>query len=268
MDYRARFYSQSLGRFIQPDTIIPNPSSPQAWNRYSYVMNSPINLNDPSGHGPACAGLTGYRCKIRLGKLAASSSPHPDSLCERGYEEYCDAETLETYAVAGVKTVSPFGIGRPRMVVWFGEIFKDGVSMGRAKLFPEEVEAFGIDDPYSDQGAHDGMKERIRIRLEACTGCSDTDLFIVAALGSDYNFDVENHVNQATKKIYAAGPGEPTTINWEYYLREESGNLREKFGDLLSLFTANVLELKSQGYYVPGEVDFYYIQNILLPTIP
>ncbi len=50
MDYRARFYSQSLGRFIQPDTIIPNPSSPQSWNRYSYVGNNPIMYSDPTGH--------------------------------------------------------------------------------------------------------------------------------------------------------------------------------------------------------------------------
>ncbi len=50
MDYRARFYSQSLGRFLQPDTIIPNLSSPQSWNRFSYVNNSPVNYNDPTGH--------------------------------------------------------------------------------------------------------------------------------------------------------------------------------------------------------------------------
>lgn len=50
MDYKARFYSPSLGRFIQPDTIIPGVADPQSWNRYSYVQNRPINLNDPSGH--------------------------------------------------------------------------------------------------------------------------------------------------------------------------------------------------------------------------
>lgn len=29
---------------------MPNPSNPQAWNRFSYVHNRPVNLNDPSGH--------------------------------------------------------------------------------------------------------------------------------------------------------------------------------------------------------------------------
>ena len=50
MDYRARFYSSYIGRFIQPDSIIPNPGNPQAFNRYSYVDNDPINFSDPTGH--------------------------------------------------------------------------------------------------------------------------------------------------------------------------------------------------------------------------
>jgi hypothetical protein len=42
--------SPYINRFIQPDTLIPNPANPQAFNRYSYVMNSPVNFNDPTGH--------------------------------------------------------------------------------------------------------------------------------------------------------------------------------------------------------------------------
>lgn len=54
MDYKARFYSPYINRFLQPDTIIPDLSNPQSWNRYSYVTNRPINVNDPSGHWPNC----------------------------------------------------------------------------------------------------------------------------------------------------------------------------------------------------------------------
>jgi hypothetical protein len=39
-----------LGRFIQPDALIPDATNPQNWNRYSYVNNRPVNFNDPSGH--------------------------------------------------------------------------------------------------------------------------------------------------------------------------------------------------------------------------
>jgi RHS repeat-associated protein len=52
MDYKARFYSPYLNRFIQPDSIIPDQTNPQSWNRFSYVQNNPIRFNDPSGHCP------------------------------------------------------------------------------------------------------------------------------------------------------------------------------------------------------------------------
>jgi len=32
---------------------VPNPANPQAWNRFSYVLNNPIIFSDPSGHDPA-----------------------------------------------------------------------------------------------------------------------------------------------------------------------------------------------------------------------
>ena len=54
MDYKARFYSPALGRFQQPDTIIPNAANPQSWNRFSYVRNNPILFNDPTGHMESC----------------------------------------------------------------------------------------------------------------------------------------------------------------------------------------------------------------------
>lgn len=49
----ARMYDPELGRFISPDSIIPNPANPQSLNRYSYVYNSPLKFHDPSGHTPA-----------------------------------------------------------------------------------------------------------------------------------------------------------------------------------------------------------------------
>ena len=41
MDYQARYYSPSLGRFISPDTIVPEPGSSGGFNRYRYVRNNP-----------------------------------------------------------------------------------------------------------------------------------------------------------------------------------------------------------------------------------
>ena len=48
--YVARFYDPQLGRFTQADTMIPEPGSPLAWDRYLYTRDNPIKYNDPSGH--------------------------------------------------------------------------------------------------------------------------------------------------------------------------------------------------------------------------
>jgi len=46
----ARYYVPNTNRFLTPDTIVPDPTNPQQYNRYSYTLNNPINLTDPSGH--------------------------------------------------------------------------------------------------------------------------------------------------------------------------------------------------------------------------
>lgn len=48
--YNARYYDSYLNRFIQADTIVPDPGNPQDLNRFSYVRNNPVRYTDPTGH--------------------------------------------------------------------------------------------------------------------------------------------------------------------------------------------------------------------------
>ena len=48
--YGARWYDSALGRFIQADTLIPDPGSSAAYDRYAYVNNNPLKYTDPTGH--------------------------------------------------------------------------------------------------------------------------------------------------------------------------------------------------------------------------
>jgi hypothetical protein len=41
-----------LGRFLQPDPIVPEPGNPQALHRYAYVYNNPLRYVDGGGHLP------------------------------------------------------------------------------------------------------------------------------------------------------------------------------------------------------------------------
>ncbi len=53
-DYKFRWYSDQLGRFVSPDDILPDLNNPQSLNRYSYVNNDPVNATDPTGHRIVC----------------------------------------------------------------------------------------------------------------------------------------------------------------------------------------------------------------------
>src|SRR5262249_41565783 len=45
----ARYYSSRLGRFVSPDPLAGSILDPQSLNRYTYVLDDPIHLTDPTG---------------------------------------------------------------------------------------------------------------------------------------------------------------------------------------------------------------------------
>ncbi|NQD35651.1 hypothetical protein HPT27_01365 [Permianibacter sp. IMCC34836] len=45
----GRMYDPKLGRFLQADPYIQAPKSSQSLNRYSYLLNNPLNGTDPTG---------------------------------------------------------------------------------------------------------------------------------------------------------------------------------------------------------------------------
>jgi len=46
----TRFFTPVAARFISPDSIVPNPASPQSLNRYTAMANNPLKFADPTGH--------------------------------------------------------------------------------------------------------------------------------------------------------------------------------------------------------------------------
>jgi RHS repeat-associated protein len=52
LDYfGARYFASTQGRFTSPDPLLASGRTwaPQSWNRYSYVLNNPLRLIDPTG---------------------------------------------------------------------------------------------------------------------------------------------------------------------------------------------------------------------------
>jgi RHS repeat-associated protein len=60
IDYmHARYYNGNLGRFLSVDPGPSHPEQPQSWNRYAYVMNTPMNQVDRNGRCGESASFIG-----------------------------------------------------------------------------------------------------------------------------------------------------------------------------------------------------------------
>ena len=81
----ARFYVPSLARFASADTMIPDHTNPQDWNRFSYVRNSPFNYTDPTGH-VAQKTRNGGNCATE-GNICTSSSEWGGPVYPPGHPE-------------------------------------------------------------------------------------------------------------------------------------------------------------------------------------
>jgi hypothetical protein len=70
----VRWNSPYINHFTQPDTIIPDQTNPQSWDRYSYVNNNPLRYTDPTGHY-ACGDGEEHDCNGH--KQDPNKNPHP-----------------------------------------------------------------------------------------------------------------------------------------------------------------------------------------------
>ena len=48
--YNARYYDPTIGQFVSPDTLVPDPEQILAYNRYMYALGNPLTYSDPSGY--------------------------------------------------------------------------------------------------------------------------------------------------------------------------------------------------------------------------
>jgi RHS repeat-associated protein len=138
MDYGARFYAPTLGRFISPDTIIPKPSDPQSINRYTYVLNRPLTGNDPDGHCfPVCTALIG----AAIGAIVGGGS-YMIAMAVSGQEIRADHALLAAGAGAlaggligtgiGIAAVAPAGMTAAAATTLGATLVGGGIGAGAA----------------------------------------------------------------------------------------------------------------------------------------
>ena len=56
-EFGARYYDSRMGRFVSADNLVADVGVPRTLNRYSYALNNPVTLTDPTGHCPICVAV-------------------------------------------------------------------------------------------------------------------------------------------------------------------------------------------------------------------
>jgi len=113
----ARYYHPRFGRFVSPDSIVPNVFVPLAWNSYAYCANNPQTYSDPSGRAwwqifvavlaiVALVALTIVTCGIAAPAAAAGASAAAAALGASA----AAAATAGTVAAAGLIVAVGVGI--------------------------------------------------------------------------------------------------------------------------------------------------------------
>jgi RHS repeat-associated protein len=112
---RARYYVPYLNQFIQPDPIVPDPTTPQAWNRYVYVNNNPINWTDPSGR-ITCKEMP-WECDANGNWLTEGSLPVSEALLivERILSGDCNKFTEPKPVNTSARRYVTFDLGQLRI---------------------------------------------------------------------------------------------------------------------------------------------------------
>ncbi len=98
----GRIYDPKLGRFLQADPFIQEPTNTQSLNRYSYGFNNPLNGVDPSGYG-FLRKLVGFLTHGLLGELFPELQPLIHAyVCISGGPWACAASSFgNTYSNGG-----------------------------------------------------------------------------------------------------------------------------------------------------------------------
>jgi RHS repeat-associated protein len=77
MNFEARYYRNTWGRFTQVDPIGGSLTDPQNWNRYAYARNNPMAYGDPTGLEFTCAVASAMTCADTSTVSAVSASAGP-----------------------------------------------------------------------------------------------------------------------------------------------------------------------------------------------
>jgi RHS repeat-associated protein len=154
--YNARYYDpapeywRALGRFVQADTVVPNPGDPVAWDRYAYSSGNPVKYIDPTGHISDCS-LVAECESILIPGARFNPAPVDDFNNGSGYlyrdsrksghlgEDYSEVEGEKLVAIGNGTVVATGSCTYSSNCVYDGDIRNDSTQWGLGNMLIVEV---------------------------------------------------------------------------------------------------------------------------------
>ena len=119
----ARYHVSRLGRLSSPDPLAGSTTDPQSLNRYSYSINDPGNLTDPSGAYAGCNTVQANPPKDKAQQAAGGGHADTDSS-----DADTDANDVDPPPQSGcVDHTNPFGGGEDSGDDWFDQFTGGGI---------------------------------------------------------------------------------------------------------------------------------------------
>jgi RHS repeat-associated protein len=127
----ARYYDPEIGRFLSPDTIVPDALNPQSLNRYAYVGNNPISNVDPTGHfSEGRGGFLGFI--VALFRIGTSHRHHTKHLSRQASVGGGSVRSPEVAAQGGHMLGFQSGYGK----YWASSVFGARAASGVSEASP------------------------------------------------------------------------------------------------------------------------------------
>ena len=216
--FNARFYSPKLGRFLSADTLVPRHANPQAWNRYSYVLNNPIRYTDPTGH-KACESdaQSSDGCKylrLEAASLKADLAQKYKVKLKGKWDDKSIKAVYNAVEIVGTKLATERGTGETASQA-FGAVFDGGINF----TLGNENASGDCAAPTINSGGCTSSSSQINFWSMA--GESSNDMFamignVIHEIGHAYN----NQLNKAPETDLGLWP------NWTAIVEQRNLILR------------------------------------------
>lgn len=223
----GRVYDPIVARFISADPTIPSPTFSQAFNRYAYTYNNPMNATDPSGYDADCASDdAGGVCNNGSGSDDAGGGDGSDySLPSNDALAACGSDCTETgsnipfvdtgFSCSGDCLTGSMGTisgGTPKQQdnsAGGGEApVAGGVSLG-------DPQGGNVNSSASGAGTSDNQQSVMLGKIEVnARGCPPIDPTCIAEMEAAISMLMQNYCTQA-------GCG-PKTINVNHEITQTS----------------------------------------------